>query len=472
MATSQSYIHIRPASLWNNFKKSATKNVKSVQDHSNLLLRVQLHKFPSLIGHSTSRINRRYNDDTYSINMLKLPSVEQEILLNRGVGPLPLDPANYRSVLNMSVFDGHGGDRVSKLLAENLHKEVSTGFSDISEFYQLLLDYKDKIGGPYWENVYENRFNFYDKFIKRCNTKQEQVLFGSDNSGSRMIFDSYGNIIDKTALLSEQERLRIYYSFLKFDFLKCCGFEDSTEMPLIDRAKLYPGGSTASSIFVSSYIQEDNLLDESFFVDANGLLKLVVTQVGDSKIILCDSNGIAHSLTKIHSPTSRRESKRLESTTKEDSLLEEDSFGDVRFLNNFANTRSFGDLVGKPEGLTGEPDIYSYLVGSTRRLPYTEKSKLQFGGDECFVVLVTDGVTNILSDQEIVDLITSTVNLRGLKTASPQYVSEEVIKFIMAVAGRHADNATCLVLRLPNWGNWPAIDRSGASRENKLLNSS
>lgn len=146
-----------------------------------------------------------------------------------------------------------------------------------------------------------------------------------------------------------------------------------------------------------------------------------------------------------------------------------DSFGDTRFLDNFANTRSFGDRVGKQEGLSCEPDIYSYLIGSTRLLPHSEMSKLQFGGDECFVCLITDGVSDLMSDQELVDLITSTVNMRGLKNATPQFVSDEVIKFIAAIGGRHADNATCLVLRLPNWGNWPVMDRTGAIREEKLM---
>lgn len=438
-----------------------------------MLLKIQLAKFPSVIGHATSRINRLYNEDTYSIRMLKLPTVEQEFLLSKSLEnhTHPSNITDYRSVLNLSVFDGHGSNRVSKLLADRLHDEVAKGFASLEDFEGLLKDYTRMIGGKYWEKLYENRSTFYERFIKNCNTKKEHVLYGSNPSGSRMIFDKYGNIIDKTSLLSEHERLRIYYSFLKFDLLTCCGFEDSPKMSFPERIESYTGGSTASSIFISSYTQEDNIFNESFFVDPNGLLKLVVTQVGDCKIILCDSNGIAHSITKIHSASSTRESKRL--TDSEDiSPIETDSFGDVRFLNNFANTRSFGDLTGKPDGLSSEPDIYSYLIGSTKTLPHSEKSKLQFGGDECCIVMVTDGVANLMADQEIVDLITSTVNLRGLKKSTPQFCAEEVIQYISAVAGKRADNATCLVLRLPNWGNWPDIDRSGAIREQKLMESS
>ncbi|CCE65767.1 hypothetical protein TPHA_0M01920 [Tetrapisispora phaffii CBS 4417] len=496
MVASQSFIRIKPVNL---VKLSAQRNGRAATHMSSVsetvesakndqhMLRIPLKRFPSVIGHSTSRISRRFNEDTYSMSLLKLPSITQELLISQKLknGEV-LDDVELRSrsILNLSVFDGHGGDRVSKLLAEKLHDEVSNDFITKEDFYELLRRYKDLIKGRYWENLYRTRDTFYEKFIKNCNTKEEQVLFGLDNQGSRMIFDKWGNIIDKISLLTEQERLRIFYAYLKFDLESCCGYGktgDSSTMSLQDRVETFKGGSTASSIFISAYGNEHNLFDESFFVDPRSLLKLVVTQVGDSKILLCDSNGIAHSLTKIHSASSKRESKRLlyqddmevnndTSLNSEADIIEEDAFGDKRFLNNFANTRSFGDLIGKPEGLSSEPDIYSYLIGSTKTIPHSEKSKLQFGGDECFITLISDGVSNILSDQEVVDLITSTVNLRGLKKATPQYVADEVIKFISALSNRNSDNATCVVLRLPNWGNWPNIDRSGAERELKLLN--
>lgn len=455
MGRTQSFVHLRPA----NVVAGANLSGRSP------MLRVHLNRFPSVIGHSSSRINRRYNEDTYAINMLKLPSLSQEMVMLRTGSD---QCSEWRkSVLNLSIFDGHGGQgRVSKLLSEQLNKSIVAGTPTQEQLFELLKQYRDLIGGEYWEKLYAAREEFYTKYIRNCNTKQEQVLYESENSGSRMIFDKWGNIIDKTSLLHEQERLRLYYSFLKFDLDRCCGFAEA-DMPFSKRIEEYTGGSTASSIFISSY-EEHRSFDESFFVSPSGLLKLVVTQVGDTKIILCDQNGIAHSLTKVHHPSSLRESHRLHTNA----AMQRDSFGDTRFLNNFANTRSFGDLVAKPEGLTSEPDIYSYLIGPTLDLPHSERSKLQFGGDECFVCLITDGVSDLMSDQELADLITSTVNLRGLKVGSPQYVAEEVIKYIMAIGGRRADNATCLILRLPNWGNWPNLDRTGAAREAKLLDAS
>lgn len=473
---SKSYIEIKPFS--SNFLKNVKRiNQNNINDKNNVTntihnktlssktdlssrLKISLLKFPGLIGHATSRVNRLYNDDTYSINILR-----------HFYGP-----ASNHPVLNMSLFDGHGfdGKACSNLLSQKLHltlidKNDANSKIGKHDFFQLLEHYSKDIGGTYWNKLYQNREKFYDKYIQHCNTKQEQVLFDSEQLGSRMLFDKFGNLIDKNSLLNEYTRLKFFYNFLKFDLEQCCTLQ---------------GGSTASSIFISPYSTSPTLSsssstttsssssffdDESFFIDPPGLLKLVVTQVGDSRILICDSNGIAHNLSQPHHPSNKRESQRLGHLLNPPDL---DAFGQARFLNNYANTRSFGDIIAKRDGLSAEPDIYSYLIGNTKNLPYSEKSKLQFGGDECFLMMVTDGVTDLLSDQECVDLVTTTVNLRGMKIATPQYVANEVIEFITTIANKDADNATCLVLRLPNWGNWPTMDRTGALRESKLLKTS
>ncbi|AGO13653.1 AaceriAGL223Cp [[Ashbya] aceris (nom. inval.)] len=467
MGASQAYIHLRPANLLvKNGRMGAAASVAGAAGSagSNHMLRIHLERFPSLIGHSSSRINRRYNEDAYSMRVLKLPSAaaEQQCLSSPEIRykrehwrtKLPLE----RSVLNISIFDGHGGDRVSKLLAECLHEWLVATFPSKRDFFSVLKAYRDRVGGRYWSTIYARRELFYDRFIRRCNTKQEQVLQGGAAPGK--ILDKSGNIIDKKSLLTELERLRIYLTFLKHDLEQVSGFT-ATETDTESAEAAYTGGSTATSIYLTTYDGKPH--DESFFVSPESLLKLVVTQVGDTKVVLCDKNGIAHSLVRVHHPDSPRESDRLSGN------FQTDSFGDVRFLNNFANTRAFGDRGGKREGLTCEPDIYSYLIGSTRKLPRSEHSKLPFGGDECFLCLITDGVSDLMSDQELVDLITSTVNNRGLKVATPQYCSDEVIRYIMAIGSNTADNATCIVLRLSNWGNWPVIDRTGAIREEKLM---
>ncbi|SSD60208.1 related to Protein phosphatase 2C homolog 6 [Saccharomycodes ludwigii] len=427
------------------------------------MLRLDLYKIPSYIGHCSSRINRLYNEDRYSFSLLKYASNYKRAVTNTKNSP---------TFLNINIFDGHGGSNVSTWLSKHLHEKLVQTIPNKKTFYSILKQYCLKYPhSDYWLNIYENREAYYKRFIRTCSTKKEDVLY----NGSRMIFDKFGNIIDKTSLLSDLDRLRIFQTYLEVDLKDCIVYENC--------------GSTASSIFLTPYAEyeqytkpsslddnnssnnnnNNNNVDDfnnDFLLTSQSLMKLCVVQVGDCKVILCDKHGVAHSLTQIHHANSPRETARLNSSK----LSITDSFGETRFLDMFANTRSFGDSKGKEMGLSCEPDIYSYLIGNTSKLPHQEKSKLQFGGDECFICMVTDGVTDLMDDQEIIDLITSTVNMRGLKKATPQLVCEEVIKYISAISGKDADNATCLVYRLSNWGNWPVIDRTGALREEKLLN--
>lgn len=121
---SNPFIHINPfkSTIYNNLKKTTTK------------LKIPLLKFPGIIGHSTSRVNRLYNDDTFSMNML------------RGIyGPNSTEP-----VLNLSLFDGHGfdGKACSNLLASKLHLQLVEDINPTKEsFFQLLQRYATEVGG-------------------------------------------------------------------------------------------------------------------------------------------------------------------------------------------------------------------------------------------------------------------------------------------------------------------------------------
>lgn len=435
-------------------------------------LSLKLNKLPSFLGYASSRVNRFYNEDRFSMNLLKLLTTNQEKYDINGNKKYELP------ILNINIFDGHGGDYVVKELENKLSEELSNCKPSKEKFFDILKNYEEIFKGNYWNTIYKNREEYFDKYIMNCSSKKENLLY----NGSRMIFDKKGNIIDKTALLSDIDRLRIYQTFLNLDLDI---YNQSTEE--------IRSGSTVSSLFLAP-LNEENLDEidnkDIFWINNNKLMKLYIAQLGDCKVLICDKEGIAHNLTLPHHPNSNKfENRRLSKKdddeinkdksvekrqdddfqdTIDDELISKDSFGEERFLNTFANTRSFGDYIGKPLGLTSEPDVYSYLIGSTKDIPYSETSKLQFGGDECFIVMITDGISNLMTDQEIVDFVTSTVNLRGNKKATPQFVCDEIIKYIMAIGSKQADNATCIVLRLSNWGNWPLIDRTGKSREEKL----
>lgn len=149
-----------------------------------------------------------------------------------------------------------------------------------------------------------------------------------------------------------------------------------------------------------------------------------------------------------------------------------DSFGEERFIS-LANTRAFGDVDYKDVGVTAEPDFNQYIIGDLAAiLEFLTPEEIQkhtiggLGGDESFIVLCSDGVTNVLTDQEIADIVMTNVNLRGQTFATPQWCAQEIIKFVEYVGGD--DNATCMVIRLNGWGNWPTIDRTGELRQARL----
>lgn len=149
-----------------------------------------------------------------------------------------------------------------------------------------------------------------------------------------------------------------------------------------------------------------------------------------------------------------------------------DSFGEERFIA-LANTRAFGDINFKQMGVTAEPEVTEYIIGDAQTIQQElspEQIKTHtvggMGGDESFLILVTDGVTDVLTDQEIADIVMVHFNLKGHDIASPQMGAEEVIKFVEYVGG--SDNATCLIIRLNGWGKWPVIDRTGELRQERL----
>lgn len=84
-------------------------------------------------------------------------------------------------------------------------------------------------------------------------------------------------------------------------------------------------------------------------------------------------------------------------------------------------------MRSKRIGVSAEPEI--------RRIEITP-------AEYSFLVLVSDGVSGTLSDQEIVDVV------KEAKT--PEQGARDVVSFATEVS-KEGDNATCLVVRLGGW---------------------
>ncbi|KZZ98581.1 Protein phosphatase 2C domain containing protein [Moelleriella libera RCEF 2490] len=182
----------------------------------------------------------------------------------------------------------------------------------------------------------------------------------------------------------------------------------------------FKGGSTASVALISTPTPAP-------FWHPAAHSTLVVAHVGDSRILLCETaTGIPHPLTSDHHPATPSESRRLLRYAPAGSMISGDSFGEER-IAGLANSRAFGDIRSKRVGVSAEPEITRVEMGPAQ---YS------------FMVLMSDGVSGTLSDQEIVDVI------KEAKT--PEEGARNVVDYATEVS-RDGDNATCQVIRLGGW---------------------
>ncbi|KAG7195689.1 uncharacterized protein KQ657_002070 [Scheffersomyces spartinae] len=384
-------------------------------------LKVPLLKSPLHLGHATSRVNRMYNEDRYSAQVLSLP--------------------NDRTVFNFGIYDGHGGDNCSEYISTHLPSKVER----VDELCQvtaqqdkLFAAYRDNVGG-YWKRWYKQKKNHVKTMKERCldiNLRQ---------------FPELENDLP----------LRLPMSYLEtdYDFLLHTDNND--------------GGSTCTSVYLETIFSEPGDFKpvfEDYYFNRNTINVLTVAHVGDTKCILVDSEGLAHPLTQPHHPSNPNENERLRRFAL--ALFMMDSFGEERLIS-LANTRAFGDVNFKEIGVSAEPEVTQLVIGDKltihKKLTKREIDNYTIGGgDESFLILCTDGVTDVLTDQEIADIAMANFNNRGHKVATPQFCAGEVIKFVEYVGGD--DNATCLIVRLNGWGKWPTIDRTGSLRQDRLDN--
>lgn len=381
-------------------------------------LKVPLLKSPSHLGHFSSRVNRMYNEDNYSANVLQLP--------------------HNKTVFNFNIFDGHGGAQCSSFLSNNLSQEVETANPQDAEARdELARKYFKNIGG-YWRRWYKHR----------------------DDNFTKMLDPSAELRLKNVEAPPDDLRARVPLSFLQADY-DFFGQEDNSS------------GSTCTSAFIETvYLTPGEFAPffEQYYFNRNTISKLTVAHVGDTRAILVDRTGEAHAMTQDHHPSNPIESARLRKYLA--NFFMTDSFGEERFIA-LANTRAFGDVNYKHMGVTAEPDIVQLIIGDRDTIRHKltpEEIKNHtvggLGGDEAFLVLCSDGVTNELTDQEVADIVMSHFNMKGHPQATPQLCAEEVVKFVEYIGGD--DNATCLVVRLNGWGTWPVEDRTGELRQERM----
>ncbi|CAO3596968.1 unnamed protein product [Absidia cylindrospora] len=112
-----------------------------------------------------------------------------------------------------------------------------------------------------------------------------------------------------------------------------------------------------------------------------------------------------------------------------------------------ATSRAFGDAKLKRYGVSAEPDVIRHTI--TKDNP------------AAFMVLVTDGMTSIMSDQEVVDFV-----------KEKKDPTSSVLRLVDAADQLHSeDNVTAVVIRLKDWGT-RMHDYTQDLRKYRLANSS
>ncbi|KAI1614840.1 protein phosphatase [Exophiala viscosa] len=287
---------------------------------------------------------------------------------------------------------------------------------------ELTRDWKELVGG-YFRRFKPAYFSIYSGYQKLGEESEALSEAGED--------------VDHGAAIEEV----ISYAFLKadYDFVAAQAAKDSenrdntrADRPLnegdilgeptkfardIGGPKRFKGGSTCSIAMISTP-------SATPFWNPSTTSSMLVAHVGDTRILLCSTdNGRAVPLTTNHHPSSPIESSRLRRYA---GIFVTDSFGEER-ISGLANTRAFGDITSKRVGVSAEPEIKRVELGPA---------------EYSFMVLMSDGISGTLEDQEVVDIV------KEAKT--PEQASRDVVNFATEVS-TEGDNATCLVVRMGGW---------------------
>ncbi|WVF68997.1 hypothetical protein IAT40_003771 [Kwoniella sp. CBS 6097] len=370
-------------------------------------------KNPKIIGVYSSRGNREYQEDAASVAALQVDPKELQYTLSKLKQPYQWDPSTAGSdflaaqVAAFGIYDGHGGKQVSSYLKDNLSGLIeSVSPSDIPDLVQWT---KERHAG-YFKRWRGGALQRWTKFAASTS--------GNGNGSKASSGSGNGNVGGKVMTLEE----RLTLAFLQAD-----------KKILVENEKAQRCGSTASLALLHSL---DGPAQPYW---AAKKLAITIAHCGDTRALLCHRpTGQVIPLTEKHHAESRVEAARLRRMGAD--LLVSDSFGESRWMGVVENTRGFGDGEWKPSGVTVEPDVNTRIID---------------GPEHAYLILVTDGLTSLISDQEIVDL--------ARQSFDPTRAARTIVDFAEDLGAQ--DNCTCVVIPLGGWGDVGGSDTTKERRE-------
>lgn len=427
------------------------------------VVRIPLRSAKHHFGAVTARGTRPRNEDTYQAGVIDVPAFAKRppasLTIKRSNSPnssresRAADTASGDpQVFYFGIFDGHGGSECSTFLQENLHEYIQNTAADFELQSSLRTNQQRVSSGeaatasgatstlPVMQEANRKRIGDLEKslvqnwrrlvggYFKRFKPPQF-TYYGPDNSTENTASKGYVAIEE----VMEYAFLRADLDFVKAQAAKrdddlalaekplnedeILHSPSLTRTPKIGGRSRFKGGSTGSIAMISTP-------SPTPFWHPAGPSSLLVAHVGDTRILLCSTlTGQAIPLTSNHHPSSPIEAGRLRRYA---ATFVTDSFGEER-MSGLANTRAFGDVQSKRIGVSAEPELCRVEMGPA---------------EFSFMVMVSDGISGTLLDQEIVDIVK--------EARTPEQGARDVVSFATEVT-REGDNATCLVIRLGGW---------------------
>ncbi|KAK2780122.1 protein phosphatase 2c domain containing protein [Colletotrichum kahawae] len=464
------------------------------------VVRIPLRRAKHHFGVFSSRGQRPYNEDTNQAGTISVPAFAKRgpISLQRRPIQKPDEATSADSALGdpqvfyFGVFDGHGGSQCAEFLRDELHGYIEQASAEFGLQSSLRRSPRHETGRKDEEEIHRSaeldmkseeevrhkmRVPEEDAHGVVTNPERKEPLKGVSPVSAKVedlpkavrleqdLVEQYKQAVGGYFRRFNPEFFKqpeegeetdgdgppitvesvLMYAFLRadLDFISAQARKPDPDDPRVGDSPLnndeilgaphippsghgigglsrFKGGSTASVALISTPTPAP-------FWHPNAQSTLVVAHVGDTRILLCQTTtGLAQPLTSDHHPTTPTESRRLRRYAPAGSMVSGDSFGEERIMG-LANSRSFGDMRSKRIGVSAEPEITRVEIGPA---------------EYSFLVLMSDGISGTLSDQEIVDAIK--------EARTPEQGAKDVVEYATEVS-HDGDNATCLVVRLGGW---------------------
>ncbi|KAF9517724.1 hypothetical protein BS47DRAFT_1430712 [Hydnum rufescens UP504] len=344
-----------------------------------------------IIGVAVSRGNRNFQEDAHAISAIHLPWEELQYGLKR----------NFGISWNPGIGDLDMGTRCCMLVS----MMGAHGGQVVSQYL---------------------RDHLHDRFETVETSLVPNVVGWLKESGG--YFKRFrGGVLEEWTRDPPSRRSLDLEARATLAFLQACIFVLYLHFPRLQRC-----GATASVAILHPL----ELPVTPFF--ASEYQALTIAHCGDTRVILCSTeSGKAFPMTENHHAETRGEAARLR---RMGTGLVTDSYGEARWMGAVANTRGLGDSEFKPVGVTPEPEVRRHILK---------------GKDWAFLAFVSDGVSSILSDDEIVDL--------ARDSHDPHSAAQTILAFAEELGSE--DNATVIIVPLSGWGTVRGMDRTKELRD-------